>query len=355
MPSTCEPHSPRVYVALLNWNGWGDTLECLESVFRSDYPDFQVIVCDNASEDGSMDRLKAWAGGRFDLAEPSCHQSLASLSFPPVRKPIPYVLYGRGAAEAGGGGSDSSARLILIETGANLGFAGGCNIALHYALARDDFAYIWLLNNDAVVNADALSELVHRMRERPDAGICGSTLMYYHAPETIQALGGAQYNKWLGTRSPIGAHRPASMPVEVAEVEKKMSYVSGASMLVSRGFLHEIGLLCEDYFLYYEEIDWAMRARGRYALAYAPGSIVYHKEGGTIGSPRISARAEYLALRNRLLFTRKRVPVAFPTVWLGFLVVILNRLRRGQFDRIGKILRIMFGRWELDFVWSEDR
>lgn len=355
MPSECDRHSPRVYVALLNWNGWGDTLECLESLFRIDYPDFQVIVCDNGSEDGSVDRLKAWAGGRFELAEPSCHRSLASLSFPPVPKPIAYVLYDRGAAEAGGGGSDSSARLILIESGPNLGFAGGYNIVLRYALARDDFAYIWLLNNDTVVNADALSALVRRMRGKPDAGICGSTLMYYHAPETIQALGGAQYNKWLGTRTAIGAHRPASMPVEVAEVEKKMSYVSGASMLVSRGFLHEIGLLGEDYFLYYEEIDWAMRARGRYALAYAPESIVYHKEGGTVGSPQISARAEYLALRNRLLFTRKRVPIAFPTVWLGLLGVILNRLRRGQFDRIGKILRIMLGRWDLDFVWSEER
>ena len=355
MPSACEPHLPRVYVVLLNWNGWGDTLECLESLFRSDYPDYRMIVCDNRSEDGSMDHLEAWAEGRVDIAGGCRHQRLSRFSFPPAPKPIPYVVHGRGAAEAGGGGSDSSARLILIDTGANLGFAGGCNIALRYALARDDFVYIWLLNNDTVVNADALSELVHRMRERPNAGICGSTLMYYHAPETIQALGGAQYNKWLGTRTPIGAHRPSSMPVEVAEVEKKMSYVNGASMLVSRGFLHEIGLLCEDYFLYYEEIDWAMRARGRYALAYAPGSIVYHKKGETIGSPRISARAEYLALRNRLLFTRKHVAVAFPTVWLGFLVVILNRLRRGQFDRIGKILRIMLGRWELDFVWSKEQ
>jgi GT2 family glycosyltransferase len=355
MPSACEPHSPRVYVALLNWNGWGDTLECLESLFRSDYPDFQVIVCDNGSEDGSMDHIEAWAEGRVDIAGGCRHQRLARFSFPPAPKPIPYVVHGRGAAEAGGGASDSSARLILIDTGGNLGFAGGYNIALRYALARDDFAYVWLLNNDTVVDADALSQLARRMRERHDAGICGSTLMCYHAPETIQALGGAHYNKWLGTRTPIGGHRPASMPVEVAEVERKMSYVSGASMLVSRGFLHEIGLLCEDYFLYYEEIDWAMRAHGRYALAYAPGSIVYHKEGGTIGSPRISPRAEYLALRNRLLFTRKRVPIAFPTVWLGLLGVILNRLRRGQFDRIGKILRIMLGRWDLDFVWSEER
>jgi GT2 family glycosyltransferase len=355
MPSACEPHSPRVYVALLNWNGWGDSLECLESLLRCDYPDYRVIVCDNRSEDGSVDHLEAWADGRLDVAIITRAPTLARLSSPPVPKPIPYVAYGRGAAEAGGGARDSSARLIVIDTGANLGFAGGCNRALRYALARDDFAYVWLLNNDTVVNADALSQLVHRMRERPDAGICGSTLMYYHAPETIQALGGAQYNKWLGTRTPIGTHRPASVPLEVAEVEKKMSYVSGASMLVSREFLNEIGLLCEDYFLYYEEIDWAMRARGRYALAYAAGSIVYHKEGGTIGSPRIRARAEYLALRNRLLFTRKRVPIAFPTVWLGLLGVILNRLRRGQFDRVAKILRIMLGRWDLDYVWSEER
>ena len=157
MPSACDRHSPRVYVALLNWNGWGDTLECLESLFRSDYSDFQVIVCDNGSEDGSMDHLEAWAEGRVDIAGGCRDQRLARFSFPPAPKPIPYVVHGRGAAEAGGGGSDSSARLILIESGANLGFAGGYNIALRYALARDDFAYIWLLNNDTVVNGDALS------------------------------------------------------------------------------------------------------------------------------------------------------------------------------------------------------
>jgi GT2 family glycosyltransferase len=104
-----------------------------------------------------------------------------------------------------------------------------------------------------------------------------------------------------------------------------------------------VGLLCEDYFLYFEEIDWAVRGRGRLRLGYAPGSIGYHKEGATIGRPGRSASADIMALRNRLRFTRKRYPWALPVVWLGFLGVVVNRIRRGQSDRIAAILSIMFG------------
>ena len=127
-----------------------------------------------------------------------------------------------------------------------------------------------------------------------------------------------------------------------------MDYIAGASLLVSRALLRDVGLLSERYFLFYEEIDLAVRAKGRYSLAYAHESIVYHKEGRATGARsdpvRKSALADLYGCRSRLLFTRAYFPVALPTVYLGLLAVVVNRLRRRQPDRALSILRIMFSR-----------
>jgi len=309
----------KVYILLLNWNGWKDTIECLESVFRIDYPDYQVILCDNDSRDGSMDHIKAWAEGKLASTVPD-HNPLRRFSFPPIAKPIYYVEYNRKQAEAGGHEDDAKARLILIQTGANLGFAGGNNVGLRYALARDDFDYVWLLNNDTVIKPDALTKMIERMMVKPDAGICGSKIPYYHQPDKIWALGGATYNKWGAIPRCIGLSQNADKHYDRWEVESKMDYIAGASMLVSKPFLHHVGLLCEDYFLYFEELDWAVRAKGQYTLAYAPESIVYHKVGAstdTIDKPteKRPRSIDYM-YRNRLLFTRKFYPLALPSVFL---------------------------------------
>ena len=90
-----------VHVLLLNWNGWRDTIECLESVLRLEWPELRVIVCDNGSTDGSEARIAEWARGALDAPVPT-HPALAALVTPPVRKPIPMVRYDRAAAERGG-------------------------------------------------------------------------------------------------------------------------------------------------------------------------------------------------------------------------------------------------------------
>jgi GT2 family glycosyltransferase len=313
-----------VYILLLNWNGWQDTVECLESLFRLDYPDFRVIVCDNGSTDGSLEKIKGWAEGRVPAAAPAGHP-LSGLSSPPVPKPVSVAEYDRIAAEAGGDGHENS-RLVLIRTGGNLGFAGGNNVGLRYALARGDFAYIWLLNNDTVVKPDALSWMVRRMSERPDAGICGSLLPYYDAPDTVWTSGGGTFNHWLAKSCSLDDRRPLREATARDEIERRMKYVAGASMLASKEFLEDVGLLCEDYFLYYEEPDWCFRGRGRYALAYARESIVYHKVG--ISTARRDAgpdrTAESYFFRAQLLFTRKFFPFALPLV---FCRVIVNKLK----------------------------
>ncbi|MEO7862921.1 MAG: glycosyltransferase family 2 protein [Nitrospirales bacterium] len=337
---------PHVYIAILNWNSGCETLECLESVLRLDYPSYQVIVCDNNSSDGSIEDIKTWAEGRLDILN-SGNPRLRTFSFPPVEKPVKYVLYDRPMAESGGKVDDNTAQLILIQTGGNLGFAGGYNVAMRYALERANFDYVWLLNNDTVVSKDSLREQVHHMRERPGAGICGSTLLYYDEPEQVQALGGARYNKWIGTMEHIGESQPSTALPAPETVEQQMSYVLGASMLVSRQFLSSIGLLCEEYFLYYEELDWAFRSRSCYSLAYAPKSLVYHKGGGTINSSKVpNEEIDYLALRNRLYFTYKHAILAFPTVWITLLGVVLNRIRRGQVQRVIPIIQLMLGKWK---------
>ena len=113
-------------VVLLNWNGWKDTIECLESVFRLEGPVVRVVVCDNASVDGSLERIKQWANG--ELQARSENPALAYLVSPFIEKPIAYRELTRNEAESQCANADD--RLILIQNGENLGFAGGCNVGL---------------------------------------------------------------------------------------------------------------------------------------------------------------------------------------------------------------------------------
>lgn len=329
----------RVYVILLNWNGWRDTIECLESVLRLDYPDYKVIVCDNASSDGSMEHIRGWARG--DLAAESRNPALASLVTPPIPKPVRFIEVhpGQGPDHRG----DQAAPLVLIQTGANLGFAGGNNVGLRYALAQGDCDFAWILNNDTVVRPDALSQLVQRMQERPDTGICGSTLLYYHDPSRVQAWGGSVYNKWFARVGHIGKLTSATQLPEAQDVEREMAYVVGASMLVRRSFLEQIGLMDEQYFLYFEDLDWATKGQGFFPLGYCPRSIVYHKEGTSIGSYRVTAHqsvlAEFYATRNRILFTRKRYPAAVLSVLGAVATSAVHRLLNRRWGNFAALLR----------------
>jgi GT2 family glycosyltransferase len=335
----------RVYVVQVNWNGWRDTIECLESVLRCTYPNYEVVVCDNGSTDQSLARIKAWAAGQIS-ADTTHNNPTRRLSFPPIPKPLDYVELDCEFRALGERERSTAAKLILIDNHENLGFAKGSNVGIRYALSKEDCAYIWLLNTDTVVAPDALGHLVARIQCEPRAGLCGSTLLYYSNPKCVQALCGATFNKWLASSRHIGAFQRVERVIDPAKVEAALDYVVGASMLVSRSFVEEIGLMSEDYFLYFEEIDWATRARAKYKLVYAHESIVYHKEGASIGSssnPRDrSLLAEYYGLRNRIVYTRKYFRRALPTVYLGVIIALIRRAIRGQWDKAGMAWKVMW-------------
>jgi len=318
-----------VYVVILNWNGWRDTVECLESLLRLADHDVRIVVCDNASTDESLLRIQEWAGGTEPCPQPS--ERFSGLFESPLTKPVPTTVWVPGEAVSG----DDEARVILVPTGANLGFAGGCNVGLRYVLARADAEFIWLLNNDTVVPSDSLRHLRDTMHRRPDVGLCGSTLRFYDEPEKVQCYGGYDFNTWTARVKPVGTKFTGEALPNETKIEQELKYINGASTFLRPEFLWTVGLMNEQYFLYFEEIDWATRAKGDFALGYCSKSTVYHKEGMSIGSDRSQEKrslfSERYLSRNRALFMRTYYPVRLPVTMLWIGLVIVYRLLRGRF------------------------
>ncbi|CAN5864545.1 glycosyltransferase family 2 protein [soil metagenome] len=338
--------APFVYFVLVNYKGWADTLACLESVFRSDYPHFAVLVCDNHSRNGSLAYIKEWALGEREAEVDTTPTGLLGLVRPQVTKPLP--VQELAAEEAGEPGPPvAPGTLVLIQSLQNRGFAGGNNVGIRFAQTRGEFAYLWFLNCDTVVEPDALRQLIAYAGDRKAAGIktgiIGATLRYYHQPERLQAIGG-KYSKWLGTTRHLGAEEK-DQGQYLAFDPAGMDYVVGASMLVSKAFLEEVGPMAEQYFLYFEELDWALRGREKgWQLGFCPTCRVYHKEGGSTGSGSKNQKSEFsdlYSLKNRVVLTRSFFPAYLPFVYLGFGGVFVNRIRRGQFGRALRIIKML--------------
>jgi GT2 family glycosyltransferase len=325
-----------VAIVIINWNNWLDTIECLESVFRNRHPEFMVIVVDNGSTDGSIDRILEWAEGSY--VDSSLKGGLEYLVDPPVSKPIQCQVLDPDTDDHRLG---ISSQFLIIKTGTNLGFAGGNNVALRFLMNQDGWRYVWLLNNDTVIEPEALTALVRRMDMQPSAGMCGSLLPYYSKPDIIWAQGGGTYNRWLAKSHCIGNGLPLNRQFSQDDVEKRMAYVAGASLLVSRQFLEDVGLMCEDYFLYFEEPDWAFRAKGKYQLAYTSESVIYHKVGV---STQLVNKIEHgygsphdFIFRSSLRFTRTFFPTALPLVFVRCAV-------KWIFARIGTLVQHIWSR-----------
>ena len=329
-------------IVLVNWNRWVDTIECIESVLRSTIP-VRIIVVDNGSTDNSLDHVAAWADGTQDVVPIS--PAMARYSQPPCPKPVPYERMS--AADVARPDAVAREVLTLVDAGTNLGFAGGNNIGLRLLMADTRVNWFWLLNNDTVIEPTAAEALVRRMATTHDIGMCGTIVRYYHKPDIIQALNGHRFNIWTGQSQGIGSKEPISKPFDPKHVVDQTDFVVGASLGTSRRFLETVGPMEDKYFLYYEEIDWAARNDGRFAIGFAHGATVFHKEGGTIGSSGTpgarSTGSEYWLTRSRLAFIRQNRAWMLPWHWLVTLSLILRRLLRRDFKKAGMILRALFG------------
>ena len=255
---------PRVYAVLVNYGRSDDTRECLDSLFCITGAQLHVVLIDNGSPDDSARTLALWLAERGGVSEEMVAAG------------------GWFSVESFSGLSSFSAK--FVATSNNLGFAGGCNVGIRIALQDPECNYVWLLNNDTTVEADAISAMVDRFNDDDKIGMCGSTLVYNDPKDVIQACGG-RFNTALGRGRALGAYRSRTDLPSQEIIERAMDYVVGASMLVSRDFLLHVGEMDERYFLYFEELDWAIRAKSLgYKLGWAPTSVVIHKEGRAIGT-----------------------------------------------------------------------
>ncbi|SEJ21408.1 hypothetical protein SAMN05428950_1011471 [Sphingomonas sp. OV641] len=334
--------APSVAIVLVNWNGWQDTIACIQSCLALDYAAYRIVVCDNGSRDGSLERIAAWArGDAFVAVDPASPVPLAAPRLPRGVKTLD-----RGAAEAGD--DDDAAELVLVDTGGNLGFAGGNNVGLRWALARG-IDHAWLLNNDTVVPADALKHLVNASTADPGLGLIGSTMIEYHRPDTLQAYAGALDLRTFRGRHLGKGRRADAVDAAVAADPLRaheLLYPIGASMLATGTFLRSVRLMEESYFLYYEEADWVLRGRPAFRAGLALASRVYHKVGSSAGSTPdgISARSVGFLYRSRLRAARRFAAGQLPQVTLGILDEAGRALVKGRTGRAIGAFNALTGR-----------
>lgn len=319
----------RVYIVIVNYNGWKDTIELLETLLKSDYCDFRIIVCDNGSTNDSYKYLISWADGKIE-AQCSKNKIIQNLFFPRVSKPISYKIYN-------GNNTDSKRddKVIFVSSAKNLGFAGGMNKGIKIALKDPQCQFIWCLNNDTVVVPSAMGKMVEQLRRHPDCGICSSYTRNYYFPEKPDAgKTRIRVNKWLGTNKIF--EEDAKDPIG------QFKDYDGASFMVTRQFIETIGLMNEQYFLYFEEPDWTIRGwKKGFKIVYCTDESVYHKGGASTKGGERSYLSDYYMIRSRILFTRKFYPYCLPTVYIGLCISMLKRIRRKQYNRVWMILKLM--------------
>lgn len=246
-------NAPSVSIVVLNWNGLADTRECLHSLQAARYPAMRVIVVDNGSQDDEASALEREFAGFIDL-------------------------------------------LRLPE---NRGFAAGANAGIRRSLeAGAD--YVLLLNNDTIVAPEFLGALVDAAEDIPNlAAVCPRT-HFYNRPRVVYSTGG-EVSIWRGVATQVGRGQKDRGQFERLE---RRGYADGVCMLIPAAALATVGLLDEQYFAYWEETDWCVRAaeRGLHCY-YVPQAHVWHKAARS-RSP--DAAFDYLYRRNALLFVRKR-------------------------------------------------
>jgi GT2 family glycosyltransferase len=273
-----------------------------------------------------------------------------SLNITSVKKPVEYIVYDRFEAEAVGVKLESEGKLTIIQTGDNLGFAGGNNVGLRYIINKNDSDFIWLLNNDTVVEPESISLLLSKHKYYVDknikVGIIGAKIMNYYSPQIIQAIGGC-YNPLIGTVTHIGSDEKDLGQFDNYVFPKEIDYPLGVSMFITIAFIQDIGLMCDKLFLYFEEIDWVMRGRIKgWQNGYCWQLKVYHKAGSSIGSSNDpydkSDISDYYGIINRLVITNMHFRPYLPLVWLSLFLVFFRRLFRKQWRRSWSVLRIMF-------------
>jgi hypothetical protein len=301
---------PKVAISILNWNGWQDTIKCLESVRGLRYANYLTIVLDNGSWNDSAVQIAAWARERLGpghiLAEYSREAALQG---------------GESSTEQALDEVPSPSRLVLIRNQENQGFTGGNNVAIHYALHRNAPAdYVFLLNNDALVESDCLTRLLEA-GGASGAGIVGASIIDANTGG-MQFVGrGESLSRIRRLFAPVLRPRPV-LPDPSKEFQA-MGWVCGTAMLIGKEVLQDVlkrrtCYLDEQLFLYGDDAEFCNLAReAGYRSVLASHAIIFHRST-TSGGGLLSPISYYYTNRNRVLLAGRRLRMP----WLGLYYVL---------------------------------
>lgn len=279
--------SLHVSVCIVSYRNPGDVVRCLDGLAKSQWGDFEVVICENGGA-AAFEALSSQIANRLPGGQP--------------------------------------VRAVLAD--GNLGYAGGVNLCI--ANTREAGAW-WVLNPDTYPSPEALARMVERL-QRGDCEAVGNTVNLPGG--RVQSHGGL-WRKPLARAVSMGYGAPADVAPDPAQIEATQNYLNGASMLIGRRFVDVAGLMDERYFLYCEEVEWCLRARALgLRLGYAPDAAVLHEQGTSTGhSADLRTRSKlsvYLGERNRLILTRDRYPTLLPVAAAAALALLILRFGRGR-------------------------
>lgn len=320
-------NNPKVDIVILNWNGWKDTVECIDSLFKQQYTNYRIVIVDNGSTDHSIEYITNWA-----------HQSL-----------IEVVDYDIATAQAGGtveqeeylSTLSSNSKLVLIRSGENLGFAKGCNIGIHYSLATKSH-YIWFLNNDTIVEPDALQILIEFMNTYIDYVGVTPQIRYYDKPDYIWNCGG--HIKWYGVRKYDFANQLYVKAPK--DGHKQITFATGCALLIRMKAIEQVGMLSESFFFGEEDFEWGLRLKKhRLKQACCYNAVIYHKVGQSIDrTTEQEIRKVYVYYLNRFINLRKHYSCLLWQNWrhlyMIYIVFLLKKRYKVSLSTIGH------------FIWS---
>jgi len=245
-----------VYILILNYNNFLKTIDCINSIFKSKYKKYKIIIIDNNSSDNSKNNLNKW---------------------------IKINKYNS---------------IQLIHNSRNGGYAYGNNKGIEIALKNEDCKYIWVLNNDALIDENTLLELIN-YSDSSDMTIYGSKIINYNDSK-IESIGGIINKNNLKTSHNIYKN------IDI-------DYIPGVSLFFNKDIVLKIGYFPEEYFMYYEDVDWCTKAlKNNIKLMIAINSLVYHNKNK---SSKIKIRSLY----NRIRYCIKYHPLKILNVLYGII------------------------------------
>jgi GT2 family glycosyltransferase len=249
-----------VAVVVLNWNGAADTIACLASLAAVASPPLDVIVVDNGSSDDSVARIRA-----------------------------------------------SRPEVLLLRAGSNLGFAAGTNLGIRNALERGR-QRIMILNNDTVVDPRAIAVMCDELDRHPTAGaVC--PLLTFRQPGGLVWFAGATFDPYRGRSGRMtGYRRPGGAWVD--DLPREIDRGTGAAMLVRREVIDDVGLLDDDFFFLYEDVDWSLRMRAAgWEVRFVPQAHVVHDVAASQGGRELNPDTLYYLVRNQLAVCARHAPL----------------------------------------------